>query len=202
MTRMKPLPMDEAIKAVPALQESLPIFDNDFGFIPNSLRTMARRPDIVAGFVALSNAVMGPQGTVPQELKHLVSHIASKAAGCRYCQAHTIYVSSRNDVAEARLEALWEYRTSPLFSAAEKSALDFALAAASSPNGVTDSLYAALREHWDEGQIVEIMAVVAMFGFLNRWNDSLATPLEGAAANRAGELIGELGWEIGKHKGS
>ena len=199
MTRMKPLPMDEAIAAVPELQASLPIFEHDFGFVPNSLRTMARRPYLVAGFVALSGAVMGPHGSVPQELKHLISHIASKAAGCRYCQAHTLFVSGRNDVAEARLAAIWDYATSPLFTDAEKVALDFALAAAIIPNGVTDELFARLGKHWDEGEIVEILAVISMFGFLNRWNDSMATPLEDQPANKADKLLGNMGWEIGKH---
>ena len=201
MTRMEPLPMEEAIAAVPKLQASLPIFEHDFGFVPNSLRTMARRPYLVAGFVALSEAVMGPNGTVPGELKHLVSHIASKAAGCRYCQAHTIYVSNRNDIAQARLTALWEYKTSSLFTDAEKAALDFALAAATVPNGVTDELFNHLSNYWTEGEIVEILAVVSMFGFLNRWNDSMATPLEEPAAQKANQLLGEKGWEIGKHKG-
>lgn len=200
MTRMEPLPMEEAIAAVPELQENLPIFEHDFGFVPNSLRTMARRPYLVAGFVALSGAVMGPNGTVPVELKHLVSHIASKAAGCAYCQAHTIYVSGRNEITQARLDALWEYSTSPLFTDAEKVALDFALAVATAPNGVTDELFTHLSKFWDEGEIVEILAVISMFGFLNRWNDSMGTPLEDQAATIATQILGEKGWEIGKHQ--
>lgn len=200
MARMEPLPMEDAIAAVPELQESLPIFEHDFGFVPNSLRTMARRPKVVAGFVALSEAVMGPGGSVPVETKHLISHIASKAAGCRYCQAHTIYVSGRNDIAQARLADLWGYATSPLFTDAERAALDFAAAASVVPNAVTDELFSLLRLHWTEGEIVEIMAVISMFGFLNRWNDSMATPLEDQAAADANELLGEQGWEIGKHK--
>ena len=142
---------------------------------------------------------MGPNGSISVELKHLVSHIASKAAGCQYCQAHTIYVSSRNDIEQARLAALWEYPSSPLFTAAEKVALDFSLAAATVPNAVTDELFARLAEHWSEGEIVEILAVVSMFGFLNRWNDSMATPLEDQAAQKADQLLGDQGWEIGKH---
>lgn len=199
MTRMEPLPMDEAITAVPELQAALPIFEHDFGFVPNSLRTMARRPYLVAGFVALSDAVMGPHGTVPLELKHLVSHIASKAAGCQYCQAHTIYVSGRNAIAQERLAVLWEYQSSPLFTDAEKAALDFALAAATVPNAVTDELFTRLGTYWDEGEIVEILAVISMFGFLNRWNDSMATPLEDQPAQKAEQLLSEKGWEIGKH---
>ena len=55
--------------------------------------------------------------------------------------------------------------------------LDFAVAAASVPNAVTDDMFVVLRKHWTEEQIVEIVGVIALFGFLNRWNDTLATPL-------------------------
>ena len=161
---------------------------------------MARRPRIVAGLIALSGAIWDPDGTVPHEVKQLVAHIASKTAGSRYCQVHTIYGISRTDVDEARLASIWEYGSSPLFTAAEKAAMDFAAAAASVPDEVTDDLLEQLRHHWDDGQVVEIMGVIALFGFLNRWNDSMATPLEDAPANCANELLGQRGWEIGKHE--
>ena len=74
-----------------------------------------------------------------------------------------------------------------------------AAAAASVPNAVDDELFAEVRRHWDDGEIVEIMGVVALFGFLNRWNDSLATQLEDASADAADDLLGASGWEIGKH---
>jgi alkylhydroperoxidase family enzyme len=200
MTRIKPLPVEEAVAAVPLLQEHLPMLESHYGVVPNNLRTMARRPHIVAGLFALSDAVMGPGGTVPLEVKQLVAHIASKTAGSRYCQAHTIYGISRTDIDEARLASLWDYESSPLFTAAEKAAMDFASAASSVPNAVTDNLMEQLRQHWDDGQVVEIMGVIAMFGFLNRWNDSMATPLEDAPAVCAAEILGQRGWEIGKHQ--
>ncbi len=76
------------------------------------------------------------------------------------------------------MAAIYDYATSPLFTPAERVALDFAMEAASVPNAVTDESYAALAEHWTESQIVELLGVVCMFGVFNRWNDSMATPLE------------------------
>jgi alkylhydroperoxidase family enzyme len=103
-------------------------------------------------------------------------------------------------VDEARLAALWDFRSSPLFSAKERIALEFALAAAAQPNAVTDELFAELRRHWSEEEIVEILGVVAMFGFLNRWNDSMATPLEPVAAAIGDEILSSRGWTAGKHR--
>jgi alkylhydroperoxidase family enzyme len=78
--------------------------------------------------------------------------------------------------------------------------MDFASAAASVPNAVTDDLMVQVRQHWDDDQVVEIMGVIALFGFLNRWNDSMATPLEDAPAVCANEVLSQRGWEIGKHQ--
>jgi alkylhydroperoxidase family enzyme len=113
--------------------------------------------------------------------------------------AHTAGASLRLGVDEKKLEAVWEYRTSPLYTEAERVALDFAIAAASQPNDVTDALFARLRQHWNEGQIVEILGVVSMFGFMNRWNDSMATPLEEEPVEVGEKHLAKLGWSAGKH---
>jgi len=91
--------------------------------------------------------------------------------------AHTAGASLRLGVSEDKLAAIWEYRTSPLYSEAERTALDFAIAAASQPNAVTDDLFGRMKQHWTENQIVEIVGVIALFGWLNRFNDTMATPL-------------------------
>jgi alkylhydroperoxidase family enzyme len=89
---------------------------------------------------------------------------------------------------------------SPLFSAGEKAAFDFAVAAAAVPNAVSPEIADALRRHWDEGEIVEILGVVALFGFLNRWNDSMATTLEPGAAQAGESRLERAGWSRGKHR--
>ena len=102
-------------------------------------------------------------------------------------------------MAEEKLAAIWTYATSPLFDAKERAALDFALAAASQPNAMTDELFATTQQHWTDGQIVEILGVVAMFGFLNRWNDTMATPLEAVPNTVAFKAVGP-DWTAGKHR--
>ncbi len=113
--------------------------------------------------------------------------------------AHTAGGSLRLGVDPAKLEAVWQYATSPLFSPAERIALDFAIAAASQPNAVTDELFATLKQHWTEGEIVEIVALVSLFGFMNRWNDSLATPLEEEPLEVGARHLAQHGWAPGKH---
>jgi uncharacterized peroxidase-related enzyme len=194
MARIAPLPRDE----LPELEELFRLYDETLGFCPNSLVTMARRPEILRAFSELITQTWR-SGTVPVGLKPLLAIVSSTAAGCRYCQAHETVDARMRGVADEKIAAVWEFETSPLYSDAERAALRFARAASVVPNAVDDDHVAELRRHWDEGEIVEILAVVSLFGFLNRWNDSLATDLEEMPA-RAGEaLLGPRGWEPGKH---
>lgn len=197
MSRMQPISIEDC--ADPELREMFEHFVKTLGFVPNSLLTMQRVPGFARAVVEMNRAVFGSTGKVDLGLKRLVAHVSSFAAGCQYCKAHTSVSATRHGIEEAKMAAIYEYATSPLFSDAERVALDFALASASVPNGVTDELYGQLREYWTEEEIVEILAVVCMFGVFNRWNDSMATPLEEEPLARAEELIGPAGWEPGKH---
>jgi uncharacterized peroxidase-related enzyme len=174
-------------------------FNETLGFCPNSVLTLQRRPAIAKAFIALNQAVMTNEGRVSSALKRLIGYVASHAAGCQYCQAHTIRAAERYGAPAEQLTHVWEYRTHPAFSAAERAALDFAIAAASVPNAVSEDIAQNLRRHWDEGEIVEILAVVALFGFLNRWNDSMGTPLEAPALETARHYLAAHGWTGGKH---
>ncbi len=193
--RLAPLPEDHT----PELKEQFEKAKQAYGFVPNSQLTMQRRPKIAAGFGALSAAIWSPDNLVDRGFKRLIAHVASRAAGCQYCMAHTAGGALRLGVEEERLRAIWEYETSPLFSPAERAALDVAVCAAQVPNAVTDEMFARLREHWSDDEIVEIVAVIALFGFLNRWNDTMATPLEGEPAEVGEEYLADRGWSAGKH---
>lgn len=195
MSRLKPL----SPETTPELKSHFDFFLGTLGFTPNSVLTMQRKPHLVKAFAQLNAAVMTPDGEVDLGFRRLIGHLASKASGCIYCQAHTLLGAKNFGVSEEKMAAVWNYADSPLYSPAEKIALDFALAAASQPNAVTDEMFAELSEHWSEGQIVEILGVVAMFGFLNRWNDSMATPLESSPLEVAQQASGEHGFAAGKH---
>jgi alkylhydroperoxidase family enzyme len=116
--------------------------------------------------------------------------------------AHTAHIAERRTVAADKIETLWDYERSPLFSLVERAALAFAQAAASEPNAVSDSDFVEHKKHFDEDQIVETLGVVALYGFLNRWNDSLATPLEDQPREFAERHLSSTGWSVGKHGGS
>jgi uncharacterized peroxidase-related enzyme len=195
MPLVDPLPSDSN----PEVRELARFFNETLGFCPNSVLTMQRRPAIAKAFISLNMAVMENKGRVTSSLKRLIGYIASHAAGCRYCQAHTIRAAERYGAEQEKLKNIWEYKTHPAFSKAERTALDFALAASTIPNNVNEKVQENLKIHWDDGEIVEILGVIALFGYLNRWNDSMATTLEDAAEESARQWLTSDGWEPGKH---
>ena len=196
MPHLDPLPWD----ATPQFRDRFQQYQDTRGFVPNSILTMARRPAIAQAFMDLNKAVLY-EGTVAEELKMLVSLVTSQASGCLYCQAHMTNLASIYTASDEKIRAVWAFETSPLFSDAERAALRLAYRAALVPNEAGPADFAELARHFDEGQIVEIVATIALFGYLNRWNDTMATTLEGKAIDVAGRAIGAVGWVPGKHAG-
>ncbi|WP_064791610.1 carboxymuconolactone decarboxylase family protein [Shewanella woodyi] len=174
-------------------------FNETLGFCPNSVLTMMRRPKIAKAFIELNMAVMDNQGRVTSSLKRLIAYVSSNVTGCRYCQAHTIRAAERYGAEQAQLDNIWEYKTHPAFTDAERAALDFSVAASTVPNGVDEELNQRLHQYWEEDEIVEILGVISLFGYLNRWNDSMATTLEEGAIASGESLLALKGWEVGKH---
>jgi len=174
-------------------------FNETLGFCPNSVLTMQRRPKIAKAFINLNKAVMDNQGEVTSEQKRLIGYLTSANTGCRYCEAHTILAAERYGGTEKRLENIWLFRESDLYSHAEKAAFEFALAASSVPNAVDEKISAELHKYWSEEDIVEILGVIALFGYLNRWNDSMGTTMENGAVDAGERLLSGSDWERGKH---
>lgn len=197
------------------------------GFVPNSLRSMSAKPNILGAFSLLYANIKGFSSSntsnwtgiklffknlrwtikakkeshleVPAYLKDLIANVASNAAGCRYCQAHTAHTAHKNGVAIEKIQKLWEFQTSDLFSQKERAALNFAMAAGSIPNQVTAEHHKQLAAFFTAPQIIEIVSTIAIFGFLNRWNDSMATELEDKPLQFANKYLSE-NWEAGKHQ--
>ncbi len=197
------------------------------GFVPNSLHRMSAKPNILGAFSLLYANIKGFSSSetsawtgiklfiknlrwtlkakrerhleVPTYLKDLISNVTSNAAGCRYCQAHTAHTAHKNGVAIEKIQKIWEFQTSELFSEKERAALNFALAAGSTPNQVTTAHHQELAKFFTESQIIEIVSTIAIFGFLNRWNDSMATEIEDAPFQFANTYLSE-NWEVGKHQ--
>ena len=194
MARIDPLPLD----TLGELADQLTWMEKEMGFMPNGFPTMARVPGLPEAFQAMGRAVM-MNGLITPELLTMVAHVASTASGCRYCQAHTGYGAEQLGVSAEKLATVWEFETSDLFDDAERAALRLAFHGGAVPNLVTDADIANAREHFTDDQITAIVAVISTMGFLNRWNDTMATELEDVPASFGDRVLTHRGWEIGKH---
>lgn len=175
-------------------------YNETLGFCPNSVLTMQRRPEISKAFINMNKAVMANHGRVTSALKRMIAWVSSNATGCRYCQAHAIRAAERYGAAQEQLENIWNYKTHPAFSLAERAALDFSLAASQVPNMVDETIKTELYKYWNEGEIVEMLGVISLFGYLNRWNDSMATSIENGAVESGNQYLEKHGWNEGKHQ--
>ena len=194
MARIEPLQREDLAEH----EDRLAFFEKTMGFVPSSIFSMGRVPGLFQGFQEVAKATMG-NDLIPAQLKQLIALTTSAAGGCRYCQAHAGHSAEHLGASQEKLRAVWEYETSDLFSEAERVALRVAFKGGQVPNQVTDEDFAMLAEHWTDDQASAIVAVIAMFGFLNRWNDTMATTLETDHAAFADQALGDVGWEVGKH---
>ncbi len=191
-------PLDR--NSTPQAEEMARFYEETLGFTPNSLFTMMHRPRIARAFLEMNQAVMENKGRVSSALKREIAYFSSMTTGCRYCEAHAIRAAERYGSSEDRMNHIWEYKTYAAFTEGERAAFDLAIAASQVPNAVNDTIAEKARLYWEEAEIVEIMGVVALFGYLNRWNDSMGTQLEGPAADSAQSILGHRGWTSGKHQ--
>ena len=194
MTRIAPKEPEEALGG----KEAAEFARRMMGYIPNSVLTMAHWPELLDAFRGLVGVIYG-ESTLDDGFKRLRGHAASLSAGCQYCQAHTGHGAIEHGIDASKLAALYDFETSVEFNEAERAALALAFAAGAQPNTATDEHFTRLSEHYDERAQVEIIAVIAMFGFLNRWNDTLATSLETEPLAFANRELADKGWQRGEH---
>ena len=180
-------------------KEMATFYDETLGFTPNSLFTMMHRPRIAKAFLEMNQAVMENKGSVSSSMKREIAYLSSMTTGCRYCEAHAIRAAERYGSSKERLENIWEYKSNAAFSESDRAMFDLAIAASQIPNGVSEEIKARAKKFFSDGEIVEILGVVALFGYLNRWNDSMGTELENPAVKSAEEILEARGWEVGKH---
>ncbi|MSO73109.1 MAG: carboxymuconolactone decarboxylase family protein [Rhodospirillaceae bacterium] len=173
MARLTPLRPDQ----LSGLEDVFSVTQQRSGYVLNSYATVAHNPKVLRGVNAMSQAIMSP-GAIDIELKRLVGYVSGNAAGCRFCQGHRVHGAKRAGVAIEKLKAAFEYETNPMFSPAERAAMRLAQHASVQPNAATDADFDDVKKYFTTEQIIEIMGVVALFGFWNRWNDTIKTEME------------------------
>lgn len=172
---------------VPELEAVFLSIENNLGFIPNGIMTMAKNPALAQAFGGLFKC-LSQFHHIGVELKWAIATISSNAAGCHYCQGHFSHIASRLQVNRNKILAAFEFETSSYYNDQERAALRFAFACSTSPAHLKAAHYQELGQFYSEQAVVEIAAVIAICGFLNRWNTAMDSELEAEPAALLAEI--------------
>lgn len=169
------------------------------GFVPNSMLTMAHKPAFMKSVLPMLYYMNSPDCSIDEDLREMIAFMVSYGSGCRYCQAHSAHGAEKYGVSEEKIANLWRYQESDLFSSAERAALAYSFAAGQQPSAVEQNHFDGLAEHFSQEQIIDIAAICAIYGFLNRWNDTVGTQLEQDPGDYTSQILKDSDWEFGKH---
>ena len=183
MSRVPPVAPSTILELAPVLEQA----ERAMGYLPNDVLSLCHWPELLQSLGGLVHTVL-QTGEVHPTLKRLIGVISSRTQGCTYCTAHSSYGANQLGVDAEKIAALFEFETSPLFTDAERAVLRVAWHGALQPNAVADEDFEALKAHFSDREIVEIVAVLSLYGFLNRWNGTLNTGLEAPPAAFAASL--------------
>ena len=175
------------------LQDTFKMIESFMGYLPNSHLSMAKNPNLNDGFSALAGTIFGSKH-LGMDLVNLIALASSLSSGCKYCQAHTSHGASRAGVNSEKIAEILKFKESEQFSSSEKAALDLAFAAGVTPNASKKEHFIELKNYFSDEAIIDIVAVIALFGFLNRWNDTLDTKLEDVPKEFVEKELRPLGW--------
>jgi uncharacterized peroxidase-related enzyme len=163
------------------------------GYVPNAHLAMAERPELLIAFSSLARSIFQTQG-VDMQTKQLIALASSLSSGCKYCQAHTSHGAERAGAKEEKIAEILNYAQSDYYTNQERAVLDLAFASGRTPNESNAEHFNELKKYFSDGQIIDIVSVISMFGFLNRWNDTLGTKLEDIPKGFVEEKLKPLGW--------
>jgi len=176
----------------PGIQRVFEAFWTSRGNVPKLFRILAHRPPLFETFTAHFDAVMG-EGRLPIRFKELVAVRVSQLNGCRYCLGSHTVLAKKFGATDAELASLQDVAASSL-SEAERDSILFAEKMTRDHRSIRQADFDRLRAHWETDQIVELLCVIGIFNYLNRFAESLALeptqPGEGGPDDREGAQVG------------
>ena len=177
----------------PEFKDLFDLVESFMGYLPNAYLLMADKPDLMQAFAKMSASVFSAD-VLDIPSKQLIALASSLSAGCKYCQSHTSHGAERAGVPNEKIADILNYQTSQYYEAKEVALLDLAFASGEVPNKATKAHFEKLKEFYSKEQILEVVAVISFFGFLNRWNDTFGTEIEEIPANYLTEELRPKNW--------
>jgi len=180
-------------KDFPEHKELFSFIENFMGYLPNAFLLMAENPNLLNAFSGLSNEIFSSD-EIDNQTKQLIALASSLSSGCKYCQSHTSHGAERAGVSVDKILSILDYENSDHFSQKEKCVLDLAFASGKVPNEAKKEHFDKLKNHFTSSQIIIIVSVISLFGFLNRWNDTFGTQIEKVPGDFVNNELIPKGW--------
>ena len=177
----------------PEFEELFNLVESFMGYLPNAYLLMADKPDLMHAFAKMSASVF-KDDILDIQSKQLIALASSLSAGCKYCQSHTSHGAERAGVPNEKIANILNYQTSSHYEPSEVALLDLAFASGEIPNKANKAHFDQLKEFYSKEQILEVVAVISFFGFLNRWNDTFGTEIEAVPANYLQNELKPTNW--------
>jgi uncharacterized peroxidase-related enzyme len=177
----------------PEFEELFNLVESFMGYLPNAYLLMADKPDLMHAFAKMSASVF-KDDILDIQSKQLIALASSLSAGCKYCQSHTSHGAERAGVPNEKIANILNYKTSSHYEPSEVALLDLAFASGEVPNKANKAHFDQLKEFYSKEQILEVVAVISFFGFLNRWNDTFGTEIEAVPANYLQNELKPANW--------
>jgi len=150
----------------------------EFGRTPRSMRVGARWPRLFRATIWMELALEAGS-SIPVRTKKLADLAAARTIGCRYCMDIGSWVALNSGVKTSDLAAFDDYERAPCFSESERAAIALSEAMSATPPEVDEALFARVRAHFSEAQIVELASVVAWEQYRARLNHTLGLAPDG-----------------------
>ncbi len=170
------------------------VFDDSLrerGNVPYFFRTLSHRPSIMTTAWAHMQAVLA-EGTLPRALKELAVVRTSQINQTPYCLASHTMMAKKLGCTDAKLDALADFKSSDQFDERERLAIHLAEVMTLNPHAYTNEEFARLREHFTEGEVVELVSAIGLFNYFNRANDLLQMETTKPATTEELEAAGLL----------
>ncbi len=177
MARVTDVPPEQVAADV---RETYVRFAGGYGPFRNQVGVFAHVPSAVTHLMGML-LELREQKNVPYRYIELAIVAVSKLNECHYCVAHHKPLLMVEGLTPQGVDSVLDYADHPEFDAVDRLVVEYTIAVTHTPQRIRDALFARLREHFTEAQVVELTLRIALCGFFNRFNDALMIDAEAQA---------------------
>jgi len=136
--------------------------------VPEWVKVMAHRPEILKEFFELLKVVMG-KGVVTSKLKWKIAYVVSEANRCPFCVDVTVAMLKKFGASDKEIEEMKDLKK---LTDKEKEIMELVKEVTEKANVCTPELLEKMKKDFKEPEMVEIVSIICLFNYINRFNNT------------------------------